>query len=89
MSSVALGPSKIEGHICPRTRVEEGAATWVLPPRELFSIPECPGNRVRYTAARDVSGDKIPWLTARQQTVTPGSQARPLLGLAIGCFGVK
>ncbi len=46
MSSVALRPSKIESRICPRTRVEEGGAIWVFPQRELFSILECPGNRV-------------------------------------------
>jgi hypothetical protein len=51
MSSVALVPPKIEGRIWPRTRLDEGGRYLVFPETELFSIPECPGNRVRYTAA--------------------------------------
>ena len=49
MSRVALGSPKIEGRICPRTRVEDGGRYLGIPPKgELFSILECPGNRVRY-----------------------------------------
>jgi hypothetical protein len=48
MSSVTLGPPNIEGRIWPRRRVENGGRYLVFPPRELFSILECPGNRVRY-----------------------------------------
>jgi hypothetical protein len=41
MSSVTLGPPKIEGRIWPRTRVEDGGRYLGIPPRELFSILEC------------------------------------------------
>lgn len=51
MSRVALGSPKIEGRIWPRTRVEDGGRYLIFPPRELFSILECPGNRVRYKPA--------------------------------------
>jgi hypothetical protein len=50
MSRVALVSPRIEGRICPRTRVDEGERYLGIPPTELFSILQCPGNRVRYMA---------------------------------------
>jgi len=49
MSRVVMGPSKIEGRICPRTRVEDRGRYLGIPRTERFRILECPGNRVRYT----------------------------------------
>jgi hypothetical protein len=49
MSRVVMGRSKIEGRICPRTRVEDRGRYLGIPRTERFRILECPGNRVRYT----------------------------------------
>ena len=58
MSRVALGSPKIEGRICPRTRVEDGGRYLGIPPKgELFSILECPGNRVRYNWSENAESD--------------------------------
>jgi hypothetical protein len=48
MSRVVMGRSKIEGRICPRTRVEDRGRYLGIPRTERFRILECPGNRVRY-----------------------------------------
>ena len=75
MSSVALVPPKIEGRICPRTRLEEGGRYLLLPQTELFSIRECPGNRVRYSEPQrtaDVDG--------RETNARAPSKARGQLG---------
>jgi hypothetical protein len=52
MNRVVMGPSKIEGRICPRTRVEDRGRYLGIPRTERFRILECPGNRVRYTRSK-------------------------------------
>ena len=48
MNRVVMGPSKTEGRICPRTRVEDRGRYLGIPRTERFRILECPGNRGRY-----------------------------------------
>jgi hypothetical protein len=55
MSRVVMGPSKIEGRICPRTRVEDRGRYLGIPRTERFRILECPGNRVRYSSTKETS----------------------------------
>jgi hypothetical protein len=64
MSRVVMGRSKIEGRICPRTRVEDRGRYLGIPRTERFRILECPGNRVRYNHSM---------LTVRQECdIVPG-----------------
>jgi hypothetical protein len=56
MNRVVMGPSKIEGRICPRTRVEDRGRYLGIPRTERFRILACPGNRVRYRASVHVKG---------------------------------
>jgi hypothetical protein len=56
MSRVVMGPSKIEGRICPRTRVEDGAAIWVFPERSVSG----------FSSVQETGGDTVPFRENRR-----------------------